>query len=103
MRPAWHSSRATIAMTGTRTQSKPRSAFLPILGVSQNRGVSECRGYHDEGCRSLLGADEFLDSAGDEWVLGSIFTPPWRGRAPRIIGTMQGENLETGNRMLDRE
>ena len=46
MRPMWQSGRATVAITGSPTQSNPSSASPPILGASQNTSLSECRECH---------------------------------------------------------
>jgi hypothetical protein len=56
VRPAWHSSHVTVAITGSPAQSNPSSAPSPILGASQNRGGSECKEDHGWGCTSVLGA-----------------------------------------------
>jgi hypothetical protein len=87
-----HGPRATKQPRPMAVTAAPARYPSPSSAASHNRGISECRGYHGQGCRSFLGADEFLDSAGGEWVLGSIFAPPWRGRAMCAIGTMRCES-----------
>jgi hypothetical protein len=37
-----------------------------MLGTTQRRGVHEVREYHERRRRSILGSDEFLDSARGE-------------------------------------
>ena len=54
MRPVWHSSRATVAMTGRPAQSGPRSTACFISGASPRRGMHEEREYHERGSTSIL-------------------------------------------------
>ena len=48
------SSRATVTMTGSPTQSNPRSPAFSILGTSPRRGMHEGREYHERGATSIL-------------------------------------------------